>query len=341
MIGGNLNADSGCLAGCLIGSGWPRLFVVGAATLSRLAVAGFLCALISLAAPASLRSANACQKCERLGHEQFHAGFLGGDDYDDAMVAPYDTSHGGEATAQFVAQGGKWPQPGGLGTPVTITYSYNNLLDGGLKDINGVSLFESLLRASIEEALGLWASVAPLHFVEVADQGTNPPPRSQYADGQFGKIRFHHVYINGPDTPGQDPVAKAQAYFPSAGGNLGGDVYFDHGDPWQEMGTRSRPDVLGAAVHELGHALGLGHSDLPQANMYWVFTRTSGLGTAALHADDIAGIRSVYGAGVGSVTPLVAVPEPMTLWLVLLGMMMGLATARGRQAQRVRLDSKM
>ena len=50
--------------------------------------------------------------------------------------------------------------------------------------------------------------------------------------------------------------------------------------------------------------------------MYWVFTRTSGLGTASLHPDDIAGIQFLYGAGVGSVTPLI--PEPASLVLVVL-----------------------
>jgi hypothetical protein len=220
----------------------------------------------------------------------------------------------------FSIQGGKWPQPGGLGSPVTITYSYNNLLDGGLKQPNGQPLPASLIRASVEEAFSLWASVVPLHFVEVPDQGPEPPTGGGYPNGQFGQIRFNHTFINGPDIPGQQPMAKAQAYFPSTGGNLGGDVFFDNGDPWQQSGTLPIPDVLGATIHELGHSLGLGHSSLPQANMYWIFTRYQGPGTgAALHPDDIAGIQQVYGAGVGSVTPLsTVVPEPAA-WMLISG----------------------
>jgi hypothetical protein len=226
----------------------------------------------------------------------------------------------------YVLTGGKWAQPGGLGSPVRITYSFNNLLDGGLKQLNGQSLPASIIRASVEEALWLWSRYAPLHFEEVVDQGTNPPPRSSYPNGQFGQIRFHHVYINGPDIPGQQPIAKAQAYYPVTSGNLGGDVYYDNSDPWGVSGTLSTPDVLGATIHELGHALGLGHSSSSAANMYWIFTRYNGPGTnGALNIDDINGIRAVYGSGVGSVTTLrsLAVPEPAAwvlgasaLWLL-------------------------
>ena len=38
--------------------------------------------------------------------------------------------------------------------------------------------------------------------------------------------------------------------------NSGGDVEYDHGDRWQEVGTLPQPDILGATVHELGHSLG-------------------------------------------------------------------------------------
>jgi hypothetical protein len=223
----------------------------------------------------------------------------------------------------YVLQGGKWPQQS-IGAPVSLTYSYQNMFDGGLKMPNGQPLPAELIRSSIEEALGLWAAVAPLSFIEVADDGLS------YAQGsiQFGQIRFRHVYINGPDPPPPaQPVAKAQAYFPSSSAKLAGDVEYDHGDPWQKFGTLPTPDLLGATVHELGHTLGLGHTSNSAANMYWIFTRFDGPGTGKLHSDDIAGVRAIYGSGVGSVTPLFSAPEPATWLLVALAVVIWFARA--------------
>ena len=212
----------------------------------------------------------------------------------------------------YVVQGGKWPQPGGASTPITLTYSFQNMFDGGIKMTNGQPLPIALIKDSIEEALATWASAVPINYKEVFDNGLS------YGDpnAQFGQVRFRHVYINGPDPVVGDPIAKAQAYFPSTGGDYAGDVEFDHSDPWQEIGTLRVPDILGATIHELGHTLGLGHTDLPSANMYWIFHRFSGLGTGQLFADDLAGVQSIYGAGVGSVTPL-PIPEPAA-WAILL-----------------------
>lgn len=225
----------------------------------------------------------------------------------------------------YVATGNKWPQPGGLGSPITLTYSFQNMFDGGLLLPNGDPLPNWLIRGSIEEALRLWSSVVPISFVEVPDNGL----AYGVAGATYGQIRFRHIYINGPDPPPPaQPIAKAQAYFPG-GGVQGGDVEYDHGDRWQEIGTLSNPDILGATIHELGHSLGLNHTDLSDANMYWIFTRYSGLGTGRLHDDDIAGIRSIYGSGSGVVVSLV--PEPGTLVTALLAAAGGAWFARVRR----------
>lgn len=272
--------------------------------------------------------------CRHFGSTAYHVEAIAGDDPNDALTEPLDP--GGEeggGGGQFIAQGSKWPQTA-LGDDVTITYSFNNLLDGGLKDHNGVSLSADFIRSSIEEAFGLWASVAPLHFVEVEDEGREPVTRTTYPNGQFGQIRFSHLSYNGPDPAGGSPTAKALAYYPSTGGNLGGDIFFDHDDPWQEVGTLHEPDPMGAAVHEIGHTLGLAHSQTTEANMYWIFTRFDGLGTGYLYQDDIDGIQAIYGAGHGSVTPLAShdAPEPASWILSALAAMW--LTAVGRRRKR-------
>lgn len=210
----------------------------------------------------------------------------------------------------FGTPNGKWFQEN-LGDPVHVTYSYNNLLDGGLLQPSGEPLPAEVIRASVEEAFMVWAEVAPLHFTEVEDQGGGVP-LGNYLNGQFGQIRLSHRYINGPDPIGGSPTTKALAWFPG-NSNIAADIHFDNGDPWQVNGTTSTPDVLGAAIHEIGHTLGLTHSNIPGTNLYWIFRRHSGSGSGMLLPDDIAAIQSVYGVGVGSVTPLPRpVPEPST-----------------------------
>lgn len=264
----------------------------------------------------------------------------------------------GEARA-YVLQGGKWSRTDDSDPLIEITYSYNNLLDGLLLQPNGQPLPADSIRQSIEEALGLWASVAPLKFREVEDQGGPTNYGVQYSNGQFGDIRFNAMYYNGPDPSIGRPSTKALAYFHSTGGNLAGDVFFDYGDRWQSAGTLSHPDVLGVAVHEIGHTLGLGHSTVQQSDafwhwqeyngsgevvditeakgaavMYWITPRFDGPGTGYLFPDDIAGIQALYGGGTGRVIPLRSVPEPAgcVLATVALVMMGALVRRRGASA---------
>ncbi|MCL5746586.1 MAG: matrixin family metalloprotease, partial [Acidobacteria bacterium] len=57
-------------------------------------------------------------------------------------------------------------------------------------------------------------------------------------------------------------------------------------------------DLFTVALHEAGHALGLAHSDKPGSVMYPYYRQAAGL-----TADDIAGIRALYGDGDRPVQP--------------------------------------
>jgi hypothetical protein len=199
----------------------------------------------------------------------------------------------------FVASGAQWPQPGGTGTALTITYSVANLADGGLPG----GLDEGQLHAAIEEALGLWAGFAPLNFVEVTDSGP-PPDDIDYPTATHPQIRFGHHFIDGDFAPD----VLAHAYFPphpEFTDGLNGDVHFDNGNTWT-LDPDTGVDILEVLVHELGHSLGLDHEEVVTAIMNPFYGgRYDGLETAFLFADDIAGIRAIYGTGMGSVTPLV------------------------------------
>ncbi|MGL4550266.1 MAG: matrixin family metalloprotease, partial [Gemmataceae bacterium] len=207
-------------------------------------------------------------------------------------AAPAEYRIGGTGSAS-TAGGYKWHQAS-LGSPLTITYSYSNLLNGRLT--GGMSA--ATLKAVIREALGRWAAVAPLRFVEVADSGPTPS-KADYAAAGRPMMRFGHLPIDGRYN------VLAYGYYPGGSG-LAGDVLFDTSEPWT-LNPASGIDLLEVATHEIGHALGLDHQPAAQrvAVMNPLYAgRFRGLGTSFLHADDIAGVRALYGVGVGSVTAL-------------------------------------
>jgi hypothetical protein len=200
-----------------------------------------------------------------------------------------------------------WPQPGGPGSDVFITYSYSNFFDRSF-----LFLSPAELRAGTEEALGLWARYAPLHFIEKPDSGPHPSDVPYPAD-EHPQIRIGHHATS----------ELAHAFFPDVLNGLAGDIHFDARIPWT-MDT-GRFNFLEAVTHEVGHALGLGHETERMAIMNPLYPqqRFNRLGSAFLLPPDIENLQAMYGAGSGSVQPI---PEPGALALVVTGLC-GLARA--------------
>ena len=82
----------------------------------------------------------------------------------------------------------------------------------------------------------------------------------------------------------------AHAFFPI----YGGDVHFDDDESWTDN-FQSGTNLLMTASHELGHSLGLAHSDVRGSVMSPFYTPfKNGL---RLHKDDVRAIQALYGAG--------------------------------------------
>jgi hypothetical protein len=149
----------------------------------------------------------------------------------------------------------------------------------------------SAARSEIERALNEWTKYTNLTLSPGQQGGTRTidvlfasgAHGDQYAfDGPGGTLA-HTFY---PAPPNSEPIA--------------GDMHFDDDEGWH---IGASVDLFSVALHEAGHAFGLGHSDRPGSVMYPYYHLVTGLTD-----DDIAGIQALYGSP-GS-TPSTPVTPP-------------------------------
>ncbi|KAM3936194.1 collagenase 3-like [Leptodactylus fuscus] len=135
---------------------------------------------------------------------------------------------------------------------------------------------------AIAQALRLWSEVTPLNFRQIHSGEADIMISFGYKD-------------HGDFFPFDGPLGiLAHAFEPGEG--IGGDVHFDEEEKWtlSQQGT----NIFLVALHELGHTLGLDHSNLEEAIMYPTLLYNSMVDPSKfkLFKDDIQGIQALYGS---------------------------------------------
>ncbi|WCJ20892.1 matrix metalloproteinase [Euphorbia peplus] len=168
--------------------------------------------------------------------------------------------------SNYALHGERWPP-----SKYQLTYTFQSEIP-----LAEILSDEQEVKSAFSQAFKSWADESPFKFQEVQE--------GSLADIVIGFFEGDHGDGYPFDGPG---MVLGHTFFPENGRS-----HYDSDESWTSNPDYTQIDLQSVAVHELGHALGLGHSRDPNAIMYSGYE--PGSIKRKLTPDDIDGIQALY-----------------------------------------------
>jgi hypothetical protein len=183
------------------------------------------------------------------------------------------------APAQF---GVPWPDP----THLTLSFVPDGTLLAGQQSTLftglGTRFGSTAWQSAVLRAVETWTQAANINVGLVADSGLPLGTAGAIQhDSRFGDLRISGAPL------GDSVLGTGEPFDPMAG-TWSGDIEFNTAQPFAPGGL----DLYTVALHEVGHALGLGESSDPGSVMYEAYRGPR----QGLSAGDVLQIQQLYGA---------------------------------------------